>query len=68
MKKRNLKVMSIVMTAIMSITLLTSNGGKEVKAYTLSGSKNLKKYLLENLKSEISNGDKFSNVEGFTKG
>lgn len=32
MKKRNLKVMSIVMTAIMSITLLTSNGGKEVKA------------------------------------
>ena len=36
MKKRNLKVMSIVMTAIMSITLLTSNGGKEVKAYTLS--------------------------------
>lgn len=67
MKKRNLKVMSIVMTAIMSITLLTSNGGKEVKAYTLSGGKNLKKSLLENLGSEISNGDKFSNVDGLQK-
>ena len=67
MKRRNFKVMSIVMTAIMSITLLTSNGGTEVKAYTLSESKNLKKYLLESLKSEIINGDKFSNIEGLQK-
>ena len=67
MKRRNFKVMSIVMTAIMSITLLTSNGGTEVKAYTLSESKNLKKCLLESLKSEIINGDKFSNIEGLQK-
>ena len=33
MKKRNFKFMSIVMTAIMSITLLASNKGTEAKAY-----------------------------------
>lgn len=64
MKKRNLKVMSIVMTAIMSITLLASNKGTEVKAYTLEKSKSARKALLENLESKISNGDKFSKVEG----
>lgn len=64
MKKRNFKFMSIVMTAIMSITLLASNKGTEAKAYTLEKSKNARKTLLENLESKISNGDKFSNVEG----
>ena len=63
MKKRNFKFMSIVMTAIMSITLLASNKGTEAKAYTLEKSKNARKTLLENLESKILNGDKFSNVE-----
>ena len=53
MKKRNFKFMSIVMTAIMSITLLASNKGTEAKAYTLEKSKNARKTLLENLESKI---------------
>ena len=44
MKKRNFKFMSIVMTAIMSITLLASNKGTEAKAYTLEKSKMLEKH------------------------
>ncbi|WP_195987636.1 S8 family serine peptidase [Clostridium sp. D53t1_180928_C8] len=67
MKKRNLRVMSIIVTTIMSITLLASNKGTEANAYTLNESKNARKTLLKNLESKILNGDKFSNVEGVEK-
>lgn len=63
MKKRNIKMMSIVITTIMSITLLAANKSMEVKAYNLKSSTDARKTLVENLKSKILSGDKFSNVE-----
>lgn len=59
--------MSMIMTTIMSITLLASIQGNEVKADTLKNLKNAKKVLLENLESEISSNDKFSGVDELEK-